>query len=103
MNNNYNFIIIDDTRLNEFKKRIDIYNLKEGTTARSARPIINRSHQLLESELDISVGHQESTIDELIIESIKQLDNISDEDKQKLLSLNQEYFREATASLSHED
>lgn len=103
MDNNYCYIIIDENRLNEFKKKVDIYNLKEGTTARTARPIIFRRHQLPESELDISTGHKESTIEELIIESINSIENVSDEDRKKILEKNWEYFKNATSVLTHED
>lgn len=103
MDNNYNFIIIDEKKLNEYKKRLDIYNLKEGTTARMARPIINRSHKILESELDISAGKQESTIDELIVDTINNLEGVSDIDKKKLLDINWKYFKNASESLSNEN
>lgn len=103
MDNNYCFIIIDENRLNEFKKKLDIYNLKEGTTARSARPIIFRRHLVSESELDISTGHKESTIDELIVESINSIENITDEERKKLLEKNWEYFKHATSLMSNED
>lgn len=103
MDNNYCFIIIDENMLNEFKKKLDIYNLKEGTTARSARPIIFRRHLVSESELDISTGHKESTIDELIVESINSIENITDEERKKLLEKNWEYFKHATSLMSNED
>lgn len=94
LDNNYNFIIIDESKLASYKKSIDIYNMKEGTNARTVRPVINRQHAEILSELDISAGNRENTIEELIIQSIKQLE-VSDQDKEQLLLLNEEYFKSA--------
>lgn len=103
MDNNYCFIIIDENRLNEFKKKLDIYNLKEGTTARTARPIIFRKHHIPENELDISTGHKETTIDELIVESINNIENITEEERKKFLEKNLEYFKHAMSIMNNED
>ena len=96
LNNNYNFILIDETKLNSYKRKVDIYNLKEGTTARCIRPVIIRNHKEVLSSMDISTGNKERTIEELIIEAINNLE-IDDNIKEKVHTLNKEYFKAGLA------
>lgn len=99
LDNNYNFILIDESKLASYKKVIDIYDMKAGTNARTVRPVINRIHPDVLSNIDISVGEREKTIDELIVNSINALE-VSDDEKNALLKLNNEYFKAAKEQLN---
>lgn len=96
LNNNYNYITIPEDKLNTLRRKIDIYNLKEGTTARLVKPIILRANKDITSALDISTGSREKTIEDLLRESIDNLE-IDDDIKDKVRALNKEYF---TAAIS---
>lgn len=99
MNNNYNYIIIDEKDVPKYKKSIDIYNLKEGTTARSAKPIFNRIKQV--AGVEDGKDYKELTIIELVNDSINQLE-IEEEAKQRLRVLSNEYFKAAEESIVEE-
>lgn len=42
LNHNYNYIIIKEENIPEYKKKFDIYNLRIGTTAKIVKPVINK-------------------------------------------------------------
>lgn len=99
LDNNYTFVVIDEDKIDKYKKKVDIYNLKAGTEARLVKPIIVRSHPEILSELDISVGGQVQSIENLILKCIDDLDIEADE-KSEIHKLNNEYIRAALSQLT---
>ena len=99
MDNNYNFIIINEEDLPKYKKKVDIYNLGIGTLSKMAKPVINQKKQ----EIDIlnKEEYTEMSISELINESISQLD-LELEAKERLYLMSDEYLKNAEAELSHD-
>lgn len=99
MDNNYNFIIINEEDLPKYKKKFDIYNLGIGTLSKMAKPVINQKKQ----EIDIlnKEEYTEMSISELINESISQLD-LELEAKERLYLMSDEYLKNAEAELSHD-
>ena len=57
LNNNYNYIIIKEENIPEYKKKFDIYNLGIGTTAKFVKPVINK--QMLSINVDENVEYKE--------------------------------------------
>lgn len=99
LDNNYTFVLIDESQLDKYKKKVDIYNLKAGTTARAVKPIITRNHPEVLSELDISVGGQVQSIDALIIKCINDLD-VDNTEKEEIHKMNTEYIKAALSQLT---
>ena len=85
-------IIVEESEVHKYKKKIDIYNLKEGTTARMARPIFNRTK--LEAGVEEGEDYKEQTLKELIDDSINQLE-LDDKSKERLQKLSQQYLKAA--------
>lgn len=96
LNNNYNFIMIPEDDLADWKKKYDIYNLGVGTNAKFVKPLIIKHKQTLEAEEDND--YQEKTISELIRESIDQLE-IDDDSKKRLDLLSDSYLKDAESKL----
>lgn len=99
LDNNYTFVLIDESQLDKYKKKVDIYNLKAGTTARAVKPIITRNHPEVLSELDISVGGQVQSIETLIIKCINELD-VDNTEKEEIHKMNAEYIKAALSQLT---
>lgn len=97
LNNNYNYIIIKEENIPEYKKKFDIYNLGVGTTAKTVKPIINK--QSIEVVVDEDADYKEKTTSELINESIMELENIDDALKKKLIKTSDQYLKEAEAEI----
>ena len=96
LNNNYNFVLIPEDDLADWKKKYDIYNLGAGTTAKFVKPLIIKHKQSIEAEEDNN--YQEKTINELISESINQLE-IDDDSKKRLDDLSNAYLKDAESKL----
>lgn len=96
LNNNYNFILIPEDDLADWKKKYDIYNLGAGTTAKFVKPLIIKHKQTIEA--DEENDYQEKTISELLYESINQLE-IDDDSKQRLNKLSDGYLKDAESKL----
>lgn len=99
LDNNYTFVIIDEAHVDKYKKKVDIYNLKAGTQARAVKPIIVRNHPDTVSELDISVGGQVQSIENLIIKCIDEME-LDEAEKTEIHNLNNEYIAAALAQLT---
>lgn len=99
LNNNYNYIIIKEENLTEYKKKFDIYNLGIGTTAKSVKPIINK--QNLSIGIDINENYKEKTTNELINESIMDLD-VDELFKRNLIKRSDQYLKEAEAEIAND-
>lgn len=99
LNNNYNYIIIKEENINEYKKKFDIYNLGIGTTAKSVKPIINK--QNLSVNVDIDENYKEKTTNELINESIMDLD-VDELFKKNLIKRSDQYLKEAEAEIAND-
>ena len=99
LDNNYNYIIVEESEVHKYKKKIDIYNIKEGTTARMARPIFNRTK--LEAGVEEGKDYKEQTLKELIDDSINQLE-LDDKAKERLRNLSQQYLKAAEESIVQE-
>ena len=95
-NNNYNYVIIDEDSIPQYKKKYDIYDLGAGTTAKMVKPIINKHKQTI--EIDENKDYQEMSISELISESIQQLD-LEDDAKMRLTNLSNEYLKDAESEI----
>lgn len=96
LNNNYNYIIIKEENIPEYKKKFDIYNLGIGTTAKSVKPVISK--QTLSINLENTEEYKEKSTAELINESIMDLD-IAEEFKIKLIKTSDQYLKEAEAEI----
>lgn len=97
--NNYNFIIVEEQDVPKYKKKIDIYNLKEGTNAKIARPIFNKMK--IEAGIEEGKDYKELSIEELINDSICQLE-IDDNAKDRLKELSHSYLAAAEESIVQE-
>lgn len=99
LNNNYNYIIIKEENIPEYKKKFDIYNLGIGTTAKFVKPVINK--QTLSISVDENVEYKEKTTSELINESINDLD-VSEEIKLQLIKTSEQYLKDAEAEIAND-
>jgi len=99
LNNNYNYIIIKEENIPEYKKKFDIYNLGIGTTAKFVKPVINK--QTLSVNVDENIEYKEKTISELINESINDLD-VAEEFKLQLIKTSDQYLKEAEAEIAND-
>lgn len=96
LNNNYNFVLIPEDDLANWKKKYDIYDLGSGSTAKFVKPLIVKHKQSIEVEEEND--YEEKTITELLHESIDQLD-IDDETKLRLNNLSDDYLKDAESRL----
>lgn len=99
LNNNYSFIIINEEDLPKYKKKYDIYNLGINTTAKFVKPVIVKKK--IKVEIDENVDYREQSIQELINESINQLE-IEDDVKNRLYSLSDRFLNDAESELSND-
>jgi len=99
LNNNYNYIIIKEENLNEYKKKFDIYNLGVGTSAKFVKPVINK--HALTINLENSENFKEKTTAELINDSIMDLD-IEEEFKLKLIKISDHYLKDAENEIAND-
>ena len=99
MDNNYNFIIINEEDLPKFKKKFDIYNLGIGTTAKFVKPVISK--QTLSVNVDENIEYKEKTTSELINESINDLD-VNEEFKLQLIKTSDQYLKDAEAEIAND-
>ena len=92
LDNNYTYIIVNENELNKYKKKIYLFNLKDGTNAKSVRPLIikQKTELLVESDK----AYHEMSIEELINDSIDQLE-FSDETKNRLKQKSSNYLKAA--------
>lgn len=99
LNNNYNFIIIKEENLAEYKKKFDVYNLGIGTTAKFVKPIINKQNIII--DVDENINYKEKSTSELINESIMELE-VDSEIKLKLVKTSEKYLKEAEAEIAND-
>ena len=99
LNNNYNYIIIKEENIAEYKKKFDVYNLGVGTTAKFVKPIINK--QSLNVNVDKNIDYKEKSISELINESIMDLE-VEEEMKLNLIKISEDYLKEAEAEIAND-
>jgi DNA repair exonuclease SbcCD nuclease subunit len=99
LNNNYNYIIIKEENIPEYKKKFDIYNLGIGTTAKFVKPVINK--QTLSVNVDENIEYKEKSTSELINESINDLD-VSEEFKLQLIKTSDQYLKDAEAEIAND-
>ena len=99
LNNNYNYIIIKEENLAEYKKKFDVYNLGIGTTAKTVKPVINK--QSININVDENIDYKEKTTSELINESINELE-VDEEIKLNLIKTSQQYLKEAEAEIAND-
>lgn len=97
LDNNYTFIAINEEDLPNYKKHYDIYNLGVGTSAKMVKPVIIKKRQVI----DVEEGkeYKEQSIEELIIDSINQLD-IDDDAKTRLTTMSNTYLHDAESELA---
>lgn len=99
LDNNYNYIIINEDKLAEYKKKFDIYNLGIGTTAKSVKPVINKQH--LDINIDSNINYKEKTTSDLINESILELD-IEENIKKRLIDMSNYYLNDAESEIAND-
>ena len=99
LNNNYNYIIIKEENLAEYKKKFDVYNLGIGTTAKFVKPVINK--QSINIDVDENIDYKEKTTSELINESIRDLE-VEEEMKLRLIKTSEQYLKEAEAEIAND-
>lgn len=99
LNNNYTAVVMNEEDLPKLKKQYDIYNLGIGTEARIVKPVINKKKH--DITIDASKDYEELSIDELIKDSIDQLD-ADNETKDRLNTLSTEYLRNAMMDMSND-
>lgn len=92
LDNNYTYIVVNENELNKYKKKIDLFNLKDGTNAKSVRPLIIKQKTELAVEAD--KAYHEMSIEELINNSIDQLE-ITDDVKDRLKQKSTNYLKAA--------
>ncbi len=91
LDNNYNDIIIDEIDLRKYKMT-NIYDIANLSNAKRVQIIVNKSKHNL--EIDDEKDYKELTIEELINESIMQLD-VDDNSKNRLKNISHEYIKSA--------
>jgi len=96
MDNNYNFINIEEDDLPMYQKTYDIYNLGAGTRSKTAKPVIKRHNQNIDVAEDAE--YQEKSIHELINESILQLE-VECDAKSRMIKYSDEYLKDAETQL----
>jgi DNA repair exonuclease SbcCD nuclease subunit len=99
LNNNYNFVLIPEDDLANWKKKYDIYDLGAGSTAKFVKPLIVKHKQTIIAEEEND--YKEKTIEELLYESIDQLD-IDDDTKKRLDKLSDVYLKDAENKLMND-
>ena len=91
LNNNYNDILIDESNLRKYKMT-NIYDIANLSNSKRVQIIVIKSkHEML---IDDEKNYKELSIDELINESIMQLD-IDDNAKNRLKNISHEYIKNA--------
>lgn len=91
LNNNYNDIIIDEKDLRKYKMT-NIYDIANLSTAKRVQIIVNKSkHDLT---IDDGKEYKELSIEELINDSIYQLD-VDDDTKKRLKTISRKYLKTA--------
>lgn len=91
LNNNYNDILIDESELRKYKMT-NIYDIANLSNAKRVQIIVNKSKHNL--DIDEEKNYKELSIEELINESILQLD-IEDKAKDRLKNISHEYIKAA--------
>jgi hypothetical protein len=95
LNNNYNDILIDESELRKYKMT-NIYDIANLSNAKRVQIIVNKSKHNL--DIDDEKDYKELSIEELINESIMQLD-IEDNAKNRLKNISHEYIKTAENDL----
>ena len=91
LNNNYNDILIEESELRKYKMT-NIYDIANLSNAKRVQIIVNKSKHNL--DIDDEKDYKELSIEELINESIMQLD-IDDNAKDRLKNISHEYIKTA--------
>lgn len=97
--NNYTYILLNEEDILNYKKKYDIYNLGIGTTAKMAKLIIRKKIQNI--TIEEGKDYKELSLNELINDSIKQLDT-DDDTKNRLYKLSDNYIKDAESEISHD-
>lgn len=93
LNNNYNDIVVDEKDLRKYKMS-NVYELANLTTAKRVMVIVNKSKH--DFTIDDEKDYKELSIQELINDSIEQLD-VDDETKERLKDISNVYLKSAEA------
>ena len=91
LNNNYNDILIEESDLRKYKSGT-IYDMANLSNAKRVQIIVNKSHHDLDN-ID-NEEYKELSIEELINESISQLD-VDDETKDRLKNISRDRLKQA--------
>lgn len=98
LNNNYNFVLINEENIAKFKKKVDIYNLQQGSTAKCVRLLVIRKNtNILDGD---EKEYKEMSLSELINISIDNIENITEERKHTLKGISDVYLKEALEELN---
>ena len=96
LNNNYNDILIEESDLRKYKSGT-IYDMANLSNAKRVQIIVNKSHHDLDN-ID-NEEYKELSIEELINESISQLD-VDDETKDRLKNISRDRLKQAENELN---
>ena len=96
LNNNYNDILIEESDLRKYKSGT-IYDMANLSNAKRVQIIVNKSHHDLDN-ID-NEEYKELSIEELINESISQLD-VDDETKGRLKNISRDRLKQAENELN---
>lgn len=89
LDNNYNDIIIEEENLRKYKMT-DIYDIANLSNAKHVQIVINKSKE--NENVEEEKEYSEKTIEDLINESIEQLD-LENDDIERLKNISSEYMR----------
>lgn len=93
LNNNYNDIVVDEKALRKYKMS-DVYDLANLTSAKRVMIVVNKTKH--DMSIDEEKDYKELSIQELINDSIDQLD-VDDETKTRLKDISKVYLKSAEA------
>lgn len=90
LDNNYCYIIIDESELRKYKKT-DLYDIINMSNAKNVSIIVNKQNS---NDIDENIDYSEKTIEELINESIYALE-VEDDVKDRLMKKSMQYLTNA--------
>lgn len=93
LNNNYNDIIVDEKELRKYKMS-NVYDLANLTTAKRVMIVVNKTKH--DMSVDEERDYKELSIEELINDSIDQLD-VDNDTKERLKNISSVYLKSAEA------